>query len=44
MASFGAGARDGWLDVISSDVQELTGRAPASLRSVLELQPAAVAA
>lgn len=44
LASFGAGARDGWLDVISSDVQELTGRAPASLRSVLELQLAAVAA
>jgi NAD(P)H dehydrogenase (quinone) len=44
LASFGVGARDGWLDVISSDVQELTGRAPATLRSVLELQQAAVAA
>ena len=38
LASFGAGARDRWLDVISSDVPELTGRAPATLRSVLAEQ------
>ncbi|ELP63226.1 NAD(P)H-binding protein [Streptomyces turgidiscabies] len=36
IASFGAAAREGWLDQPSSAVQDLTGRAPVSLRDVLE--------
>ena len=35
VASFGAAIRDGQLDQLSSDVQDLTGRAPATLSSVL---------
>jgi NAD(P)H dehydrogenase (quinone) len=35
LASFGAAIRDGQLDELSTDVQSLTGRAPALLSSVL---------
>jgi NAD(P)H dehydrogenase (quinone) len=44
MASFGRAAREGQLDVISSDFEQLTGRAPIGLRALLEAQRAAVAA
>lgn len=43
-ASFGRAARQGRLDAFSSDFEQLTGRVPTSLRSVLEAQRAAVAA
>lgn len=43
-ASFGRAARQGQLDAISSDFEQLTGRVPTSLRSVLEAQGAPVAA
>jgi NAD(P)H dehydrogenase (quinone) len=35
-ASFGTAVREGVLDVVSTDVEELTGRPPRSLREVLE--------
>jgi NAD(P)H dehydrogenase (quinone) len=35
-ASFGTAVREGVLDVVSSHVQDLTGRRPRSLREVLE--------
>jgi hypothetical protein len=35
LASFGAAIRGGQLDQLSSDVQDLTGHAPAPLSSVL---------
>jgi hypothetical protein len=35
LASFGAAIRGGQLDQLSSDVQDLTARAPAPLSSVL---------
>jgi NAD(P)H dehydrogenase (quinone) len=35
-ASFGTAIREGVLDVLSSDVEDLTGRRPRSLRDVLE--------
>jgi NAD(P)H dehydrogenase (quinone) len=35
-ASFGTAVREGVLDVVSTDVEELTGRRPRSLREVLE--------
>jgi NAD(P)H dehydrogenase (quinone) len=38
LASFGRAAREAQLEVISSDFEQLTGRAPKSLRSVLEAQ------
>ena len=42
LASFGAAARDGYADVVSDSVLELTGRPPTALRAVLEsgLRPA----
>ena len=43
-ASFGRAAREGHVDVISSDFEQLTGRTPTSLRSVLETQGSAVTA
>lgn len=43
-ASFGRAAREGHLDVIGSDFEQLTGRTPTSLRSVLEAQRSAVTA
>ena len=43
-ASFGRAAREGYLEVISSDFEQLTGRAPRSLSSVLQTQGAPVAA
>ena len=36
IASFGRAIRKGRLEALSTAVQDLTGRAPASLRSVLE--------
>ncbi|MEH0419482.1 NAD(P)H-binding protein [Streptomyces sp. B21-083] len=36
IASFGVASREGWLDQPSSAVQDLTGRAPVSVRDVLE--------
>jgi len=36
LASFGASARGGYLDTVSSAVQDLTGRAPRTLREILE--------
>jgi NAD(P)H dehydrogenase (quinone) len=44
MASFGRAAREGQLEVISSDFEQLTGRAPIGLSALLEAQRAAVAA
>jgi NAD(P)H dehydrogenase (quinone) len=46
LASFGRASREGQLDVISADFELLNGRAPRSLRAVLEAQrsPATVAA
>lgn len=38
VASFGRATREGYLDVISTDFEQLTGRAPQGLRSVLEAQ------
>ena len=35
-ASFGTAIREGVLDVVSSDVEDLTGRPPRSLRDILE--------
>ena len=35
-ASFGRAAREGYLEVISSDFEQLTGHAPTSLRAALE--------
>jgi DNA primase len=43
-ASFGRAVREGHLEVISSDFEQLTGRAPTSLHAVLEAQGAPVAA
>jgi NAD(P)H dehydrogenase (quinone) len=43
-ASFGQAARTGQLEVVSPDFEQLTGRAPRSLRSVLQGQGAALAA
>src|SRR5918999_1615711 len=43
-ASVGRAAREGYLEVISWDFERLTGRAPTSLRAVLEAQGAPVAA
>lgn len=36
ITSFGRAIRKGWLEALRTAVQDLTGRAPASLRSVLE--------
>jgi len=38
VASFGLAAREGYFDVIGTDFEQLTGRAPQGLRSVLEAQ------
>jgi NAD(P)H dehydrogenase (quinone) len=43
-AGFGRSAREGYADVISPHFEQLTGRAPTSLRAVLERQRAALAA
>lgn len=43
-ASFGRATREGQLEVISDDFEQLTGRAPKSLRAVLGSQSAALAA
>jgi NAD(P)H dehydrogenase (quinone) len=43
-ASFGRAAREGHLGGISSDFEQLTGRTPTSLRSVLEAQGSPVTA
>jgi NAD(P)H dehydrogenase (quinone) len=43
-ASFGRATQEGYLEVISSDFEQLTGRAPRGLRAVLEAQGAPVAA
>jgi NAD(P)H dehydrogenase (quinone) len=43
-ASFGRAAREGYFEAISSDFEQLTGRAPTSLHAVLEAQGAPVAA
>lgn len=36
LASFGVSAREGYLDTVSSSVEDLTGRAPRTLRETLE--------
>jgi NAD(P)H dehydrogenase (quinone) len=36
IASFGTAVREGVLDVVSTHVEDLTGRRPRSLREVLE--------
>jgi NAD(P)H dehydrogenase (quinone) len=36
LASFGASAREGYLDTVSSSVEDLTGQAPRTLRETLE--------
>ncbi len=43
-ASFGRAAREGYLEVIGSDFEQLTGRASSGLHAVLEAQGAPVAA
>ncbi|MET7455918.1 SDR family oxidoreductase [Streptomyces sp. NPDC005574] len=44
IASFGVASREGWLDQPSTAVQDLTGRAPVSLRDVLEAHRAELSA
>jgi NAD(P)H dehydrogenase (quinone) len=44
LGSFGRAAREGSLEVISPDFERLTGRAPRSLRAVLEALPEPAAA
>jgi NAD(P)H dehydrogenase (quinone) len=43
LATFGRAAREGMLDVLSTDFEQLTGRAPTSLRDVLEASRAPAA-
>jgi hypothetical protein len=43
-ATFGAATRTGLLDVRTDVVKRLTGRAPRTLREVLEQEAAAIAA
>lgn len=42
LATFGAAIREGFHDVVSDDVERLTGRAPATLASVLEASRSAL--
>jgi len=44
LASFGRAAREGQLEVLSDDFEQLTGRAPRGLRAALESERAAAAA
>ena len=41
VASFGRATREGYFDVLTSDFEQLTGRAPLSMRAVLAAQRAA---
>jgi NAD(P)H dehydrogenase (quinone) len=42
IASFGTAVREGVLDVVSTHVEDLTGRRPRSLREVLEANRSAL--